>query len=766
MAPLHRLANSVVHHPARTLLVLVALSISAGLVARDLSTDMSPEDLYGYGEQAEVQARFERQFGNPNGRIVIVHRADDVTLAPALSVLVDLEARLRSKDYAREVVSIASLPLASRSATVASALTEVVSGRLSIASAVRDAPPSEDDVERVRRAIRLAPMAQGLLVSSDRRVAAIVVRLRDDIDRDPEIEPVVADLEGEVRAVAAEHGVVLRIGGAPFMRSWIIRQVERDQFTLFPGAIVVALLLLLATFRWLPAVVLPALAVGISALLLVGAMSIAGTTLNVLNNIVPILIVIVGISDSIHLVNRYGEELSRGHERRQAAVTAMRSMALSLFLTSATTAVGFASLMVSSMDVLRSFGATAAAGMMIAYVVTIVMLPAVLGWLPAPRRVIADPHAGVFERLTRRLVRLLLDNARWVLVGCALVAGGLGYWAWQVPVDNRVGDQFDEDNELTETLAILGRDLGGVQNIELMVSSEAPDALTSPDALAAIAEVERWARSEDGVGKVVGYPDLLVQVSRLVTGDESANDLGSPQPLVALAELGGSVARDYLSADHRILRLTVLARDIGGANVLALGRRVAARLETALASIDGLEVAIAGEGYVSSHGLARVTKDLLASLLLAAAVIFVFLLAVLRSLRLALASLPPNLLPLVATMAYMHWRGIHLAPATVIIFSVSIGLAVDGTIHVLARFREELGAGVPRDLALVSAAAGSGKAVLVSYLSLILGFLVLQGSGFVPIRLFGELLSVTIGGCLVATLVLLPPLVAVVWPER
>ena len=117
-------------------------------------------------------------------------------------------------------------------------------------------------------------------------------------------------------------------------------------------------------------------------------------------------------------------------------------------------------------------------------------------------------------------------------------------------------------------------------------------------------------------------------------------------------------------------------------------------------------------------------------------------------------------------MMYMRLRGIPLSPATVIIFSISIGLAVDGTIHVLSRFREELRAGLDRDAALSNAAAGSGKAVLVSYLSLIVGFSLLQLSGFLPIRLFGELISVTVAGCLVATLVVLPPVVATFWPER
>jgi hypothetical protein len=136
---------------------------------------------------------------------------------------------------------------------------------------------------------------------------------------------------------------------------------------------------------------------------------------------------------------------------------------------------------------------------------------------------------------------------------------------------------------------------------------------------------------------------------------------------------------------------------------------------------------------------------------------------ILRSVRLGLISIPPNLLPLVATLGYLRLRGIPLSPATVIIFSISIGLAVDGTIHVLARFREELAGGAGRDDALVRAVRGTAKAVVVSYMSLIVGFTVFQLSSFVPIRQFGELVSVTVGICMVSTLVVLPALLSVAW---
>ena len=133
--------------------------------------------------------------------------------------------------------------------------------------------------------------------------------------------------------------------------------------------------------------------------------------------------------------------------------------------------------------------------------------------------------------------------------------------------------------------------------------------------------------------------------------------------------------------------------------------------------------------------------------------------------RLGLLSIPPNVIPLIGTMAWMAARGIQLNAATVIVFSISLGLAVDGSIHVLARYREEIASGIGRNAALIQATRHTGRAVVVSCVTLMLGFGVMLLSSFVPVRRFGELIAVTVGMCLISTLVVQPALLRVAAPE-
>jgi predicted RND superfamily exporter protein len=762
-------AEAVTERPRRVVAAIALVAVVAGLLVPSLQTDMSPQELSaGVEAQDEIDRRFEAAFGNPDNVVLILLEAEDVLAPSALGALVALESSLGARDYVRMVRSIASLPLVSGRARPESAVQDFTTGRARLSPAITGSPPTASDSDRVRAALARTPVASETLLSDDHQLALLVVELRSDIDRDPEIAPVVADIEKRVESIRKQHGAQLSITGLPYLHTWILEQVDRDQYTLFPAAIIMTLLLLLVTFRWWPALVLPAAAVGVSALVVIAGMAAIGEPLNIINNIIPILIIIVGISDSIHLLNRYGEELQRGNSRLQAARLALRSMAVALLLTSLTTAVGFASLMVSKMEILRNFGLTAAAGMMVAYLVTVLLLPAVLTLVPPPRRPLADPEAGLFERLTVRWVRLLIGPWRLPALAGATLLMAAGVWlALGVPVENNHSDQFDDDDQVFHAVGKLER-VTGLQSIEVMLSASDPQALTGASALDAIDAAAGWLREQNGVGAVVGYNDFLRTVWLQFEHDEQTTPFAEAPlaQLIALGEMGGERARRFSTADHSVLRLSVYVDDIGGPAVLALAEQLRTRLERDLAPVPGLRVELSGEGYVSSRGLEVVTRDLMTSLLLAGAVIFGFLTLVMRSLRLGLLSVPSNLLPLATTMMYMRLRGIPLSPATVIIFSISIGLAVDGTIHVLSRFREELAAGLDRDAALTAAAAGSGKAVLVSYLSLIVGFSLLQLSGFLPIRLFGELISVTVAGCLLATLIVLPPVVSTFWPKR
>ena len=247
-----------------------------------------------------------------------------------------------------------------------------------------------------------------------------------------------------------------------------------------------------------------------------------------------------------------------------------------------------------------------------------------------------------------------------------------------------------------------------------------------------------------------------------MTGEDAARAeaFRSEEQVRALCGLVASGVADpmsrYVTADGSRARIEVRLADRGSRRTLAM----LSRFEERAAELRGVRVVFSGEAWDASRGLERIVNSLggLASTI---GVIFLVMTLLFRSVRLGLLSIPPNALPLAMTLAYMVLRGIPLHAATVIVFTVSVGLTVDGSTHVIARFREESGGGGTIEELLHRTMASSGRGVVLSSLTLLIGYGALLFSAFEPVRLFGELSAVAIGAALVAQLLLLPALLAV-----
>ncbi|MDH4283526.1 MAG: efflux RND transporter permease subunit, partial [Myxococcales bacterium] len=530
------------------------------------------------------------------------------------------------------------------------------------------------------------------------------------------------------------------------------------------------LVLLMLSFRWVPGVLLPFAAVAITALVVVGGMGLFGEPMNILNNIIVPLLIIIGISDAIHLVQRYRDEvhMDEGADPGEAGRRTVRAIAVACLLTSATTAAGLASLVVSKTVMLRHFGLTSALGVMISYLVLITFVPAVLTRVTPPKREqVRRERNSMFTNVTSSLVANLL-RWRWAVLGAtALFTVGAGYLASEITVDSALLDQFDESDPVYTTTLLIEEKLAGVRPLEVVLSSSEDNHFMDPDMIDRIQRIRNWAALRPEVIRTLSYGDMLHESYALLADDpsvrsESFKSTKQVKGLVTMmSQRKPSPLSDWLTDDGRRARVQLKLRDVGSQATIRFLDDLEKVTSSELGDDKTISVSFTGEAYTGSRGQAAVVSDLLQSLLSAVVMIFLLLAVFLRSVRLGLLSIPPNLIPLVATMAYMVWREIPLNVSTVIIFSISLGLAVNGTIHVLARFREEMQSGIGREAALVRAARGTGRAIVISCVTLMAGFGVLLFSSFVPVRNFGELISVTIGGCLVATLIVLPPLLRV-----
>ncbi|MGB5314146.1 MAG: MMPL family transporter [Polyangiales bacterium] len=629
---------------------------------------------------------------------------------------------------------------------------------------------TEQEAAELAKAIEGNPLLVGRLIDEDHTLAGIALQLRKLDPR--EMQRAMKDLRESLDRPELQ-GVELHVGGLPYLRSVIVSKMREDNLRLIPLTVLVCLLLLTISFRWAAGVLLPLGAVAITALVTVGGMGLFGEPMNILNNVIVPLLIIIGISDATHLIQRYRDEVhdeeEQGDQARIAAGTrTVKAIAVACMLTSATTAVGLASLVVSKTVMLKHFGVTSGLGVMISYVVIITFVPAILTWVTPPKREeVRRERTSLFTTATSGLVARLLQWRWLVLLGTALFTIGAGYVASHITVDHALLDQFDETDPVYTTTILIEEKLSGVRPLEVVLVSTEEDHFLDPAVIQSIQRIRNWASLRPEVIRTLSYGDILRESYALLTGDPSvrSEEFKSKKQVKGLVTMMSqrkpSPLSEWLTEDGKRVRVQLKLRDVGAQATMRFLDSLDDVIENELGEDETVSVSFTGEAYTGSRGQTAVVNDLLGSLLVAVVVIFLLLAFFFRSIRLGLLSIPPNLIPLIATMAYMVWREIPLNVSTVIIFSISLGLAVNGTIHVLARFREEMHRGIGREAALVRAAQGTGRAIVISCVTLMAGFGVLLFSSFVPVRSFGELIAVTIGGCLVATLVVLPPLLRV-----
>ena len=799
--------------------VIGGLTLLAGLALPTLETESSPENLIiSFGGYEDRVAAFHQHFGDTDNIIVLLVGADDATSREALAYQHRLATHFRGMPEVFRVdgLTVTALPRAPGSNSagsdslddldaleatptptdpeaeaaletlIASAPDRFPLGLLSIAGRVTDADTrpmiegdevDEEEASTVRAAIAESPLVVGQLVSEDRHLAAVVVRLHEDLGTGNERMAFLDTMDAWLDANAPPAGFSLHRAGLPHLRTAIARYMIRDQLVLIPLTIFVCVFLLYLSFRWLAGTVIPLVIVGISVVLVLGGMAIFGEKMTILSNIIPTLLIIIALADSIHIISRWTEESRKIKDPMERARKALIAMAVPCFLTSFTTAIGLGSLVVSQTQMMRRFGAVAAMGTMVAYVITILVVPTLLTYLNPPKRNADLAKSGKTDLADRAITlgtRWMLRHPWTVLIVTALALIPMAWSATRVSVDTSLRDTFNEGDPVVVATQQMDEHMSGIRPLEILLSSDEEGRLADPAIVTEIASFERWSEAQAGVLRATSYTDYLLEAWARIAGftrDEAGQRTGIDPRTLSLTEqrqvdaLRALLARVepdpsafYLTPDARHAHVELRFADVGATRSSALIASVeeeAARRFTPL----GLRVSITGEAYIGSRGIESVVQDLLSSLTLSVILIFFTLALLFRSPRLALLSVPPNMLPLVVTVSWMGIRGIPLTAATAIVFSLAIGVGVDSTIHGIARYLEEMKRSGNTSVALIRTARGTGRAVVISALSLVFGFAVLLLSSFVPIQHFGELIAAAMTASLFSTLIVQPVLV-------
>ncbi|MCP3960469.1 MAG: MMPL family transporter [bacterium] len=774
--PFRRLADWEIRHRRWVVLGLVLVSVFALAQLPRLRFDFRPEALLEFSPEERAFAEdFNQRFGIHDNLLLIALQGTgpgSVTDARGLTLLYRLTEAAGASGISREAISLVKIPRRDLNASLS------IFGGGALPPLVGALPVTGRDVARVRSQIETSRMLPRQLVSEDGSTAAIVVALAEEFQDLSALDRPLAELETamvEILRTESNDAVdardyELHLGGLPFVRLETVRNLKSEQRRFWPLTAVLYLALMWLLYRDVGLTLAPLVAVGLASLWGIALLPLVGSEVNVVNNIVPSLILVIGVCNAIHMLHAYAAGRRRGLDGQDAVREMMAELGLPVFLTSLTTAIGFASLLVARNGTLRDLGWQAAAGIMMSYLALITFLPVVVGHFgnQMSGNRMSGESRGLWRVQTAQhrwldsLVSAINRRPRWSL---ALALGALALAlasGARVPVDSLVLDTFPPGHPIYESNKVVEQKLGGILPLELQLMSSGKDYFTQAESLRQVFQIQRDLARQPGVLDVKSLVDLIAEVHGKRADDE-VEQLLTPErvsfALGTLRRLRPEALTLFLSEDHSETRVAARLGDHG--------------IRASLATLDWIEEAtpgwlepfdapvtlrMTGEAYIASRGLDFFIRDLILSLLTAGGVIFLVLVLVFRSPRMGLLSFLPTVLPLALTLGLMPLYGYELNTSTVVVFTISIGMAVDNTIHLLTHFRRARRSGMALDDAIHHTFRRAGAAVVASNLLLIGGFSILFTSGFDPVFRVAALTTTTIAAAMLAAMLVLPQL--------
>ena len=696
----------------------------------------------------------ENTYGkNENVVFLIVPDDGDATSETALSAAIWLTDAAWQTPYSRRVDSLTNFQY-----------TTAEGDDLYVRDLVDPQQLSEPEARSRIRAIALAdPRVEGSILATGGDVSLVNVTV--ELPEGNQLEAI-AEVAGFARGIAVQAeeqfaGMDVRVVGTVMVNQTFLEASIDSQMIFLPASLAIMALILGILIRGIAGVAATGTVIVFSILASIGLGGWAGLPFSPPIAPAPTIVLMIVVANCVHLLVTLQQRMRAGDSKRDAIIESVRLNLHPVFLASLTTALGFLSMNFSEVPPYRHLGNFVAFGIGMSFLLSVTFLPAMLSLLPirpgSDRRLGGSLLGSMADFVLRRRKALLWW---WVVVVAAMIVA--------IP-RNELNDVlvhfFDESVEFRRDIDFMDERLSG--NTVLDYSLEAPgaDSVTDPEFLAEVSDFAEWFREQPSVRHVSVITDTFRQLNQSMHGDDPAfYQIPESRELAAqyllLYELSlpqGLDLNNQIDTYRSATRMTVSSRTLYSQDLLDLNARAEAWLEENAPRIVGVNSS--GPSALFAYIGQRNIRAMLLGTMVVLIAISAILLAALRSLRLGLISIVPNLLP--AVMGFGVWGltvgqvGLSLS----VVVAMTIGIVVDDTVHFLTKYRRARREyGRDPEQAVHYAFETAGRALFTTTVVLVAGFLIFAFSPFIPTAQVGVLTAMIIGFALIADLSLLPAL--------
>jgi len=576
-----------------------------------------------------------------------------------------------------------------------------------------------------------------------------------------------------------QTGIKLHYAGLPFVRSVMAEKVRKELlfFTYLSG--IVTGLIMLLFFRSVRAVVFSMVMIAVMVIWVMGTITLFGFKISLLSGLIPPVIVTIGITNAIYLLNKYHLEYVKKRNKMEAIRVVVQKMGLATFLTNLTVAIGFLTLLSTDITILREFGIVAGINIISLFVVSLVMIPGILSWMPEPTpKHLKHLDFKILGWFVKTIDVIVQRNRPAIYIGTFVITALALFGMSKLYSVSFMVDDIPEDSDLKKDLKFVESNFSGIMPLEMEVefhTKKKRPLLEIPNLRA----IDNFESSLDSI-TVTSRPISIVS---FVKASKQAFYNNNPDryELPTKQEAGfilrymkgqsdnSGLFKAFVDSSFHKMRISMQMADIGSKRMDSLVHGViepktkllVKELEKNLKSDkDSVSVTITGSSKVFIKGNNFLIENLTESLVLACILITLSMALLFANVRMIIISLIPNLIALMITAGLMGFFNIPLKASTALIFSITFGISVDNSIRFLAKYRQELmstGYFVPR--AVSESILETGKSIIYTSVVLFAGFIIFAFSDFGGTVALGLLTSTTLIISMFTNLILLPTLI-------
>lgn len=703
--------------------------------------------------------RFKQRFGDDGNVMVIGVQSPNIFQKDFFNAWYRLSGAIKEVSGVKEVVSLSR---------IYDLVKDTAKRKFVVVPVVKGEVQTQAEMDSIHEVISRLRFYNGLVYQPESKATLMAIsfdpKSNEIKTRTKQIETIVALAD----SFSKTQNVELHYSGLPYIRTVISAKLVKEFQFFITMALVICSIILLIFFRSLYAVIFPLLVVIIGVGWSMGLMALMGYKITILTGLVAPIVIVVGIPNSILILNKYYTEFRKYNEKQKALYSTIRYISISTLIANITTAIGFGVFYFTGSELLMEFGVIAALSILATWAISLITLPIIFSYLPAPQ--LRSTHLSE-DRLLARMIRSLdnwITHHRPQVYGTAIVLSIISIIGMrQIEVNGYMIDDIPSKDPVYVNLKFFENNFNGIFPFEITIDTKKKGGVLSPRALNKISELE---------GMMAEYPEFSkpLSINSVLKFASQAFYNGNPDKFVVPSSMErnfilayatgkganttGELLRSFVDSNRQVARISFQAADLGSRKMNGLVKEIQPRIDSIFAE-TGYDVQLTGSSNVFLKGNNYLIKNLRESLILAIILVGCIMFLLFRSWKMIIISLLPNLIPLAITAALMGFSDITLKPSTVLIFSIALGLASDQTIYFLTKYRQEL---MNKDWSISKTVSVALKetGISMTYTAIILfaGFSIFTFSTFGGTVLLGILVSFTVLMALIFNLTLLPAL--------